>query len=460
MTGDIDLLERLSGKHAAKSRERHEAWSYYDAEYRVQALGVNIPPEMRDLLGQVGWPRLFLDSLEHRLDHEGFRLGGQANANEELQDWWGANNLDVESSLVHLGSLIYGDAYVTISRPDPEDPDHVPGVPVIRGESPESFYAEEDPRTRQIKWAVRLYESEDVAGIYDGATLFVPGKTVNLRREDPQGQWKVINTVNTGLKFVPVVRFPNRPTLDNRRGQSEITPELRSITDAASRLMMNLHATAELMAIPQRVLFGVARDALADPDNPNATMDLYTARILTFEDQGQATQFSAAELMNFVNGLQELAKHAAAYTGLPPQYLSFSSENPASADAIRASESRLVKTSERKQKVFGDGWERVMRTAYLVMSRDLPEGSRRMESIWRNAATPTYAAKADAVSKLVATPTPTGEPLIPIEQARIDLGYSPETRRQMREWGEGDPIHRISRLYADEAPAQNGDDDE
>src|SRR5690606_8720014 len=114
--------------------------------------------------------------------------------------------------------------------------------------------------TRQIKWAVRLYESEDIAGIYDGATLFVPGRTINLRRADPQGQWKVVDEVNTGLKFVPVVRFPNRPTLDNRRVQSEITPELRSITDAASRLMMNLHATAELMAIPQRVLFGVARD--------------------------------------------------------------------------------------------------------------------------------------------------------------------------------------------------------
>src|SRR5690606_20397250 len=167
---------------------------------------------------------------------------------------------------------------------------------------------EEDPRTRQIKRAVRLYEPADTAGIYDGATLFVPGRTINLRRADPQGQRTVVDEANTGLKSVAEVRLPKRPTRVNRRGQSEITPELRSITDAASRLMMSLHATGELMAIPQRVLFGVARDALGDPDNPNATMDLYTARILTFEDQGQATQFSAAELMNFVNGLQELAK--------------------------------------------------------------------------------------------------------------------------------------------------------
>src|SRR5690606_40069472 len=104
-----------------------------------------------------------------------------------------------------------------------------------------------------------------------------------FQAEDGIRDFHVTGVQTCALPIFPVVRFPNRPTLDNRRGQSEITPELRSITDAASRLMMNLHATAELMAIPQRVLFGVARDALGDPDNPNATMDLYTARILTFE---------------------------------------------------------------------------------------------------------------------------------------------------------------------------------
>src|SRR5690606_1072651 len=148
-------------------------------------------------------------------------------------------------------------------------------------------------------------------------------------------------------------------------------------------------------------------------------------------------------------------KHAASYTGLPPQYPSFSSENPASADAIRASESRLVKTSERKQKVIGDGWERVMRTAYFVTGRELPDGSGRLESIWRDAATPPYAARADAVRRLGASPRRSGEPLIPVEQAGIDLGYAPERRRQTREWREGRPVHRISRRHADEAAAQS-----
>src|SRR5690606_21407341 len=132
MTGDIALLERLSGKHASKSRERHEAWSYYDAEYRVKALGVNIPPEMRDLLGQVGWPRLLVDALEHRLDPEGFRLGGQASADEELQNWWAGNHLAVESSLVQLGSMIYGYSYLPNSRPDKNDPVRQHRVPEKR----------------------------------------------------------------------------------------------------------------------------------------------------------------------------------------------------------------------------------------------------------------------------------------------------------------------------------------
>jgi hypothetical protein len=53
-----------------------------------------------------------------------------------------------------------------------------------------------------------------------------------------------------------------------------------------------------------------------------------------------------------------------------------------------------------------------------------------MESIWRDPSTPTYAAKADAVSKLYAN----GLGVIPKERARIDLGYSVTEREEMKVW--------------------------
>ena len=253
--------------------------------------------------------------------------------------------------------------------------------------------------------------------------------------------------------MVPVVPIPNRTKLSDLYGTTAITPELRSITDAAARILMDMQGTAELMAVPQRLLFGVSPQELgADPETGRVNFDAYMARILAFADpDGKAQQFLAAELRNFVDALDALDKKAAAYTGLPPQYLSFSSQNPASAEAIKSSEARLVKTVERKNKIFGGSWEQAMRVAYKVMKGgDVPPDYYRMESIWRDPSTPTYAAKADAATKLYAG----GLGVIPRERARIDLGYSVAERAEMEKWdAKENPLGALGQIMS---PPQAG----
>lgn len=407
---------------------------YYDAERRPDAIGIAVPREMRKLIAHVGYPRLFVDSISERLEIEGFRLGQADEADEELWDWWQANDLDIESSLGHTEALIHGRAYVTVSMPDPNvDLTVDPEVPLIRVESPSVVYAEVDPRTRMVTKAIRRITDED--GSEDiAATVYLPDQTVSYIK-DEDGDWQVLTQVAHGLGIVPVVPLINQTRISDFDGTSAITPELRSITDATGRLLMDMQATAELMAIPQRLLFGVTKEELGvDVDTGLANFDAYLARILAFEDaDAKAQQFIAAELRNFSEGIDALDRKAAAYTGLPPQYLSFSSQNPASADAIKASESRLVKIVERKARVFGGAWEKVMRIAYQMMQGgDIPPEYLRMETIWSDPATPTYAAKADAAAKLYAN----GVGVIPRERAWIDMGYSVTARNEMRKWAE------------------------
>lgn len=417
---------------------------YYESKHRLQAIGVATPPEMRALYAQVGWPRTYVDSLEERLDVEGFRMADSPDGDKRLWDWWQANNLDIESSLGHTEALIHGTAYITVAAPDKKNPFLDPTVPVIRVESPATMYADVDPLTGRVTRALRLYtdpKDQDT----DYATLYLENSTHFLSRAaNATGGWQERGTVNHRLGFVPVVRMLNRASLAHQHGGSEITPELRSVTDAASRILMNMQATSELMAVPQRLLFGVAQEALAsNPDNPGAVMEAYLARIIAVEDpEAHAFQWSAAELINFVNALQELAKQAASYTGLPPQYLSFSGENPASAEAIRSAESRLVKKSERKTRIFGGAWEEAMRLAMKLMDGSVPTKAYRLETIWADPATPTYSAKADAVSKLYNS----GSGLIPLERARIDMGYSPEEREEMRKWDKESPTNQLTAL--------------
>jgi hypothetical protein len=446
MAGDIekqrdDLINTFEQVQTVLKDDR----AYYEAEKRPDAIGLAVPPEMRGLLSHVGYPRLYVDSIAERQELEGFRIGGKSDADTELWDWWQANDLDIEATLGHTDSLIYGRSYITVAVPDPTlDPDADPEVPLIRVEPPTSLYADIDPRTKQVLQAIRVvYDNNDELM---ATTLYTPEQTVQWVKEE--GQFKVLASVNHGLMVVPVIPLPNRTRLSDMYGTSEITPELRSVTDAAARILMDMQGTAEIMAIPQRLIFGVKPEDLGiDPVTGEKLFNAYLARIMAFEDaDAKAQQFTAAELRNFVDALDALDRKAAAYTGLPPQYLSTSSENPASAEAIKSSESRLVKKTERKNKIFGGAWEQAMRVAYkAIKGGDLPPEYLRMESVWRDPSTPTYAAKADAAAKLYAN----GAGIIPKERARVDLGYSIEERIEMRAWDEeANPVNALGQMLA------------
>ena len=444
---DLDKTrDELLNKFEQVQTGMKDAKAYYDAERRPDAIGVAVPPEMRKLLAHVGYPRLYVDAIAERMELEGFNTGGGTDSGDkELWDWWEANNLDVEATLGHTDALIYGRSYITIAAPDPKlDLNVDTTVPIIRVEPPTSLYAQIDTRTRDVVQAIRaVYDEEQTQVI--ASTLYLPDQTIQWVKEN--GLWKVLSRVNHGMMVVPVVPLANRTRLSDLYGTSEITPELRSVTDAAARILMDMQGTAELMAIPQRLIFGVKPEDLGvNPETGEKLFDAYMARILGFEDpDAKAQQFSAAELRNFVDALDALDRKAAAYTGLPPQYLSFSSNNPASAEAIKSSEARLVKKTERKNKIFGGAWEQAMRIAYLAMKGGtVPPQYYRMETVWRDPSTPTYASKADAAAKLYAG----GLGVIPKERARIDMGYSITEREEMAVWDQqANPLGQLAGMY-------------
>lgn len=449
---DIDKTrDEMLNLFEQKQADLKDAKAYYDAERRPDAIGIAVPPEMRALLAHVGYPRLYVDSITERQELEGFRTGGADEADAELWDWWKANNLDIDATLGHAEALIYGRSYITVAAPDPAVDLFVdPAVPIIRVEPPTALFAQIDPRTKDVTQAIRAVYDEDGTEIIS-STLYLPDQTIQWVREE--GSWKVLNRVNHGMMVVPVIPIANRTKLSDLYGSSEITPELRSVTDAAARILMDMQGTAEIMAIPQRMLFGVKPEDLGvNPETGEKLYDAYMARILGFEDpDAKAQQFSAAELRNFVDALDALDRKAAAYTGLPPQYLSTSSDNPASAEAIKSSESRLVKKCERKNKIFGGAWEQAMRVAYMCMKGgEIPPDMYRLETVWRDPSTPTYAAKADAATKLYAN----GMGVIPKERARIDMGYTITEREEMTQWdAQENPMGQLASMYGG-APAK------
>lgn len=408
---------------------------YYEASITIDRRGHAIPEEFRKMKAAVGWSRLYLDSLVERIAIVGFRTPGTSDADERLQRWWKANDLDQEAPISFLETFIHGRSFVSVSAPTPEDVDlgHPADAPIIRIESPKHMWVNIDARTKRVNWAVRFYldpngiENQSVDQQY---TVYLPDQTVYVKdarggRYVQDGPPDVHN-----LGIVPIIPSFNRERVSDRYGRSEIIPELRNLQDVATRIVLNMQTASDLMAVPQRLLFGIEKEAIVQNQSPEAQYKAYMAGILAFGDKdAKASQFSAAELSNYTGVLQELAKMAASYTGLPPQYLSFSSQTPASAEAIRSAESRLVKKAEVKGDMFGNVWERVMKLGVMVMDGSIDDTMRQIESILTDPSTPTYAAKADAAVKLVG-----GKAVIPVKQARIDMEYTPEQLAQMELW--------------------------
>ena len=64
-----------------------------------------------------------------------------------------------------------------------------------------------------------------------------------------------------------------------------------------------------------------------------------------------------------------------AVSALPAHYVGVSTENPASADALRAAEASLTARAEARQATFGRSWEDVARLMQAVRDGTDPQAS-------------------------------------------------------------------------------------
>lgn len=402
----INNLATVQGANLLKS-------NYYYGKQRLKDLGLSIPPHLTSLDIAVGWPGTAVDVLEERIDFTGWN---DANLSSGLDEVFADNDLDVDQNLAHIDALVYGTSFAAVSTGRDGEPN-----PLVTIESPMTMTVERDPRTRRVSAAISTYRGDD--GTVVGAVLFMPNYTVRVEKR--AYGWAVIDRDDHNLGRVTVAQFVNRPQSAAGNGRSEITPTVRAYTDMALRTLLGAEVAREFYAVPQRYLMGAPEAFFYNADGSERSgWDAMMGKILALplnedappgEGRPQAGSFQAHSMDPFFNQIRSLGQLLAAESAIPPTYLGFATDQVASADAIRAMESRLVKRAERRQAQFGRAWTEVARLA--VMVRDgkdfdsLPGELRRVRPEWRDASTPTVAATTDAVVKLIQTQvlTPDGE---------------------------------------------------
>jgi hypothetical protein len=378
--------------------------AYFNGEQLIRDLGISIPPQLKGLHTVIGWPRVGVESLEERLDLEAFRWADGSDSSE-LAEIAEANDLFDESSLAHLDALVYGREYLAVGSGDCDDD----CPPLISAESPLDMTLMWDARLRMGTAALRECQADSY--IESGPeermlVLYLPDQTV-MCLPTASGGWEVIDRDIHDLGVVPVVRLANRQRTADRVGKSEITPEVMSITDAACRRLMGMEVASEFFGAPQRYILGASESAFQDAEgNAKSAWETYIGRMLALErdEDGnvpEVGQFSAHDPSGQTKIIDLYARIMASQMSVAPHVLGYSSDNPASADAIRFADNRQVKKAERRIRRFGAGWQQAMRLALWVRDGEPPDKTRRIETVWRNPATPTVAAQVDATVKLV-----------------------------------------------------------
>jgi len=422
----LDWVGRLSRQHDVELPKLRALNDEYELLSPRSYMHPEIFREIGDRLQQVviAWPQLVVDSVEERLDPEGFRLPDQDSGDDELWKVWQENNADEGSQLGRVDALVMKRSFVCVGAGD--DPD----TPLITFESPLEMYADIDPRDRTVRAALRRWvDPEASPSLPSGpqlitshagvryATLYLPNSTHWFENGTE------VDRDEHSLGAVPVTPVVNRARLTDWLGRSELGPVL-PLAHAANKIATDMMVAAEFVALPLRGIFGIGPQDIEDASgNKMTALQAIMGRLLTFPDEdGTAKhfEFASANLANFHDSINQLARLVASIAGLPPHYLGLTTENPPSADSIRSAEMRLVKRAERKQVPFGGAYERTMRLVKRFQDGDWDPRYRRLETIWRDPSTPTIAQKADAAVKLNNLP----KPIVPLRQTREDLGYT------------------------------------
>ncbi|HEX5995683.1 MAG TPA: phage portal protein [Jiangellales bacterium] len=457
---DLGWVDYLARRHDAEKPELEALDRYYEGTQALTYMHPEIFREVADRIRPViiAWPQLVVDTVEERLDVEGFRLPDEDSADDDLWRVWQSNDLDETSQLGHVDALVMRRSYAAVGTNEADR-----DTPLVTMESPLEVFADIDPRTRKVRAALRrVVEEDSIARVNERfATLYLPQRTVWFRWGG--GKWVEEQRDEHLLGEVPVVPLVNRARLRSTRrntatnvvrvqyGVSELAPII-PLSDAANKLATDMMLAAEFVAIPLRGFWGLEPGDLEDEQGNKLTaLQAIMGRLLTLSNtEGKEFQFPAASLSNFHDSINQLAKLVASVAGLPPHYLGYSTDNPASADAIRSAEARLVKRAERKQRAFGGSWEQVMRLVRRFQSGEFDPRLLRLETIWRDASTPTVAQVADAVVKKHV------EGIITTRQAREDLGYTQAQIARMEADEElaasRDPVAEIARGLSDRVP--------
>lgn len=336
-------IDFLRMKLATKSTRVRTRYRYYEMKHVADDLGISTPPKLQAWMNCLGWCSKAVDSIADRIVFREF-----ADDNFNLNEIFRMNNPDVLLPSAFLGALVTSCDFIYISP----DADGYPRLQVIDGGNATGIM---DPITGMLSEGYAVLDRDQFRQPTEEA-YFLPGRT----EYHSAGKVTVYEYSVPYPLLVPIV---NRPDAIRPFGHSQISRACMSIADSAMRTVKRSEISAEFYSVPQKYVLGTEQNA--EP------IDKWTAAMsaileITKDDDGDKPtvgQFQQQSMGPHLEQLKMFASLFAGETGLTLEDLGFSSGNPASADAIKASHENLRLKARAAQRSFGSG---LLNAGYLA----------------------------------------------------------------------------------------------
>ena len=334
-------IEYLRKKLEQKRTRVLMRYKYYEMKNCVQDYKETTPESLRNVNAVLGWCGKAADSLADRLVFRKFE-----EDNFDLNEIFMMNNADILFDSAILSATIASCSFIYIAP----DGDGYPRLRVIDGANATGRI---DPVTGMLTegYAVLERKNADGNGKPTLEAYFIPGKTVIVNRLN--GLAKSYTNKAPYPLLVPIIYRP-----DARRpfGHSRISRSCIDIMTSAIRTLKRAEISAEYYSFPQKYILGMSQDA--EPLNKIKASMSSLLQIDKDEDGDKPTvgQFTQQSMSPYTEQLRSLAALFAGETGLTLDDLGFATENPSSAEAIKASHENLRLTARKAQRTFGSGF--------------------------------------------------------------------------------------------------------
>lgn len=343
MTNEIYGIDYLRRRLADKQTRVLLRYKYYEMKNNAQDFSSLAPEKFKGLKETVGWCAKAVDSLADRLQFDEFQ-----NDEFDLSEIFLSNNQDILIDSAVLSALISACSFVYI-----REDNGYPRLQVIDGSNATGII---DPVTNLLTEGYAVLE-RDSMGVVKTEAYFMAGMT------EIYSHGVLVQRIPNAAPYALLVPIIYRPDAKRPFGHSRISRACIAYTQTALRTIKRSEVSAEFYSFPQKYVLGLSEDA--EFNNRLATISSF----LNFTKDGDGDhpivgQFQQQSMTPYTEQLRTLASLFAGETGLTLDDLGFATENPSSAEAIKAGYENLRLTARKAQRTFGTG---LLNVGYLAV---------------------------------------------------------------------------------------------